>query len=159
MQVNLITAGGVIDYIVICITYLSFYRACKVQGLDRKTLPYTGWFQPYCGWIGLSWMVFIVTTYGYSSFKPWSVDNFFIYYTMVLLAPVLYIFWKVVKKTRIIPAHEVDLVWEAPVIDLYERSIIEEPVGFWTEMLQVVGLRKQVGKSRNEGAEDISTTS
>lgn len=38
--INLITAGGVIDYIVMCITYLCFYYACRAQGVDRKTLPY-----------------------------------------------------------------------------------------------------------------------
>ena len=80
IQVNLITAGGVIDYIVMCITYLCFWRAMKVQNFDRSKLPYVGWFQPYSAWIGLVWMVFIVFTYGYSSFKPWSLDNFWIYY-------------------------------------------------------------------------------
>jgi amino acid transporter len=38
--INLITAGGVIDYIVMSVTYLCFYYACQKQGLDRKTLPY-----------------------------------------------------------------------------------------------------------------------
>jgi len=38
--INLITAGGVIDYIVMSTTYLCFYYACKAQSLDRKTLPY-----------------------------------------------------------------------------------------------------------------------
>lgn len=45
--VNLITAGGVINYIVMTITYIFFYRALKAQGVDRNTLPYKGWFQPY----------------------------------------------------------------------------------------------------------------
>jgi hypothetical protein len=30
-------------------------------------------------------MVFIILFYGYSSFRPWSVQNFFIYYTMLIL--------------------------------------------------------------------------
>jgi amino acid permease len=29
---------GLIDYIVMAITYIRFYAACKAQGLDRKTL-------------------------------------------------------------------------------------------------------------------------
>jgi amino acid transporter len=45
--INLVTAGGVINYLVMCVTYVFFYRACKAQGLDRNTLPYKGWFQPY----------------------------------------------------------------------------------------------------------------
>ncbi|KAJ5700954.1 AAT family amino acid transporter [Penicillium malachiteum] len=38
---SLITAGALINYIVICITYLAFYRACKVQNLDRRSFPYS----------------------------------------------------------------------------------------------------------------------
>lgn len=38
--INLITAGGIIDYIVMSVTYICFFYACKAQGLDRKTLPY-----------------------------------------------------------------------------------------------------------------------
>lgn len=55
---------GLIDYIVMCITYIFFYRACKAQGLDRKTLPYTGWFQPYCAWIALVWLIVFTCIYG-----------------------------------------------------------------------------------------------
>lgn len=77
--VNLITAGGIINYIVMTITYIFFWRALKAQGIDRKLLPYCGWFQPYSAYIGLAWMIMIVTCYGYTSFAPWSVDNFFIY--------------------------------------------------------------------------------
>lgn len=45
--INLVTAGGVINYWVMSVTYIFFYRACKAQALDRNTLPYKGWFQPY----------------------------------------------------------------------------------------------------------------
>lgn len=83
--VNLITAGGIINYIVMTTTYIFFWRALKAQGVDRKLLPYCGWFQPWSAYIGLAWMIMIVTCYGYTSFAPWSVDNFFIYYTMLLL--------------------------------------------------------------------------
>jgi amino acid transporter len=43
----LVTAGGVINYLVMSVTYIFFFRACKAQGLDRNSLPYKGWFQPY----------------------------------------------------------------------------------------------------------------
>ena len=143
--ISLITAGGVIDYIVMCTTYLFFYRACKAQGLDRSKLPYYGRFQPWCGWIGLVWMILIVFTYGYSCFMPWSTTNFFFNYLMLILAPILYLGWKLIKKTKIVKASEADLVWERPLIDAYEATFIDEPVGFWTEMLQLVGLRKRKG--------------
>lgn len=141
--INLITAGGIIDYIVMSVTYLCFYRACKAQNVDRRAFPYYGRFQPYCGWIGLFGMTLVVLFYGYASFDPWSVSSFFSYYAMVIVAPILYIGWKIIKRTRIVPSSEVDLVWERPVIDAYESSFVSAPVGFWLEMLQILGLKRK----------------
>jgi yeast amino acid transporter len=138
--INLVTAGGVIDYIVMGVTYIFFYRACKAQGIDRKTFPYYGYFQPYSGYIGTAWMVVIVCCYGYSSFKPFSVGSFFSYYTMLLLAPLTFTGWKLVKRTKFVKAHEADLVWERPIVDAYEESFFTAPLGFWREMLQLVGI-------------------
>jgi amino acid transporter len=141
--VNLVTAGCVIDYVVICITFLFFYRACRVQGIDRRTLPYYGYFQPYSAWAGLVGTVFVVLFYGYSSFAPWSVATFFTYYTMVLVAIATFSSWKLFKRTKVVPAHEADLVWERPSIDAYEATFEEEPVvSFWVEVLQMVDFRK-----------------
>lgn len=138
-MVNLITAGGIINYIVITITYICFYRACKAQNFDRSQLPYVGRFQPYCGYIGLAWMTMVVVCYGYSSFRPWSVENFFIYYTMVILAPILFFGWKLVKRTHFRRPHEVDLVWEVDSIRAYEALETEPPVGLWTELMGLFG--------------------
>ncbi|KAI4604336.1 hypothetical protein KJ359_000471 [Pestalotiopsis sp. 9143b] len=143
--VNLITAAQIIDYIVICITYIFFYRACRAQGLDRKTLPYCGRFQPYSAWIGLVFMTAVVCTYGYSVFLPgkWVVKTFFTYYMMVLIAPVFYFGWKIYHRTSFVKPEEADLQWVAPVIDAYEASQEEEHVSFGTEILQIFGLRKK----------------
>lgn len=83
--INLVTAGGVINYISMTITFICFHRACVAQGIDRKTFPYCGWFQPYSAYIGLIWMVIIVTCYGYTSYAPWNTENWFIYYAMLIL--------------------------------------------------------------------------
>ena len=144
--VNIITAGGLINFIVMCGTYIAFYKACKVQGLDRKTLPYCGYFQPYGTWFALCFEICVVFVYGYSTFKPgnFTAETFLTYYTMVIVAPILFIFWKVFKKTKWLAPHEVDLVWDAPLIDAYEASFITPPVSFWTEMLQLIGLKRNV---------------
>jgi len=34
-------------------------------------------------------MIFIILFNGYSAFRPWSVENFFIYYTMLILGKYL----------------------------------------------------------------------
>lgn len=141
--VTLITAGGIIDYLVMSFTYLCFYRAVKAQGLDRKTFPYVGWGQPYCAIIAFVIQLLVVGGYGYMSFIPWDVQSFFRNYTMQILAPILFIFWKVVKRTRFIRPSEVDLVWQRPTIDAYEANLIDPPTGFWTEMLQMFRIKRK----------------
>ncbi|OQO13216.1 hypothetical protein B0A48_01444 [Cryoendolithus antarcticus] len=143
--INLVTAGGVINYIVMCVTYIFFWRAVKAQNIDRRTFPYKGWFQPYSAYIGLGWMLFIVFFYGYSSFRPWSVENFFIYYTMLILAPIFFFTWKLIKKTKIVTPMRADLTWERPTVDAYESTFLDPPVGFWTEIIQMVGIKRQKG--------------
>ncbi|KAJ4258853.1 hypothetical protein NW762_007940 [Fusarium torreyae] len=142
---NLITAAQIIDYIVICITYVFWYKACQVQGLDRSTLPYYARFQPYSAWISGVFLTGVVCTYGYTVLTPggWDVGTFFTYYTMLLAAPILYFGWKFTKKTKIIKPHEADLVWERPLIDAYEASYDEQDVGFFREILQMTGIGKK----------------
>ena len=140
--IALITGGGLISFIIMSITYINYHKACVAQNIDRKTRPYYGYFQPYGAWIALGAQVVILFTYGYLSFRPWNVESFFQSYAMHIVAVVLFVGWKVVKKTRYIKPHEVDLVWERPQVDAYENSLTGKPVGFWTEMLQLVGYRR-----------------
>ncbi|KAE8380497.1 amino acid permease/ SLC12A domain-containing protein [Aspergillus bertholletiae] len=143
--VSLVTGGGLINYFVMSITFINYYRACKAQGVDRKKMPYYGYLQPYGAYLALSVHSLVLIFYGYSSFTPWSVSSFFSNYTMQLVAPCLFIFWKVFKKTRYVQPHEVDLVWERPAIDAYENSITTPPVGFWSEMIGLIG----IGRKKN----------
>jgi amino acid transporter len=99
--INLVTAGGVINYLVMSVTYIFFYRACKAQGLDRNSLPYKGWFQPYSAYLGAAWMTMIVFCYGYTSFAPFSVSNFFIFYTLLLVGKSLFL--TLYERTTLIP--------------------------------------------------------
>lgn len=142
--ISLITAGALIDYLVICITYIWFYRACRVQGLDRKTLPYCGYLQPFCAWVGIVAMSLVLLFYGYTAFAPWSVTLFFQNYTMQLVAPSLYVGWKLIKKTKVLKPEEVDLVWERPIIDAYEDGCNVPIVGFWNEIAQLFGFRRHL---------------
>ncbi|KAE8356044.1 amino acid transporter [Aspergillus coremiiformis] len=141
--VNIITGGGLINFLIMSITFIHYYKACQAQGVDRRTRPYYGYFQPYGAYIGVVTHSLVLIFYGYSSFTPWSVATFFTNYTMQLLAPCLFIFWKVMKRTHYVRPHEVDLVWERPAIDAYESSITTPPVGFWTELGRLVGIRRR----------------
>jgi len=76
--VSLITASQLINYAVMCYTFLCFYKACQVQGLDRNTLPYKGFFQPYAAYLGLVGTFVMAFVGGYTVFLPgkWDIPNF-----------------------------------------------------------------------------------
>ncbi|TGO91511.1 hypothetical protein BPOR_0025g00050 [Botrytis porri] len=112
---NLTEASQIIDYICMCTIYILFYRALKVQGIDRSTLPYVGW----------------------------DTGTFFSYYTMVFVCPVLYGGWKIVKKTKVIKPEDADLVWERPIIDAYEANMAEKHISFWQEVKIMMGFGKK----------------
>ncbi|KAK9769595.1 hypothetical protein SCAR479_13714 [Seiridium cardinale] len=150
---NLTEAAQIIDYIVMTVTYIFFYRALKAQGIDRKTLPYVGWWQPWSAYIGTVGMTITVAIYGYTTFLPgwWDVGTFFSYYTMVFVAILTYLGWKIIKRTKIVSAAEADLVWEKPIIDAYEDSITDPPTKFREELLIMLGVKK---RRHNIGYED-----
>lgn len=76
--VNLVTASQLIDYSVICFTYIRFHAALRVQGISRDSLPYKSWGQPYTAWVGLCACFVMSFVSGYSVFLPgnWSVTTF-----------------------------------------------------------------------------------
>ena len=61
---------------------------------------------------------------------------------MQLVIPPLFVFWKLLKRTKLVLPHEADLVWERPIIDAYEETFLGPPVGFWREIGQIIGFRK-----------------
>lgn len=132
------TAGVLIVYLVMCITYIQSYRACQAQDIDRSSFPYVGYFQPYCAYLGVVVMLLVVLFYGYKAFDLWNVETFFQNYTMQIVAPVLCLGWKLVKLTRAFRPQEIDLVWERPFVDAYESQFMDPAPGFWRETLQSV---------------------
>ncbi|KAE8373895.1 amino acid permease/ SLC12A domain-containing protein [Aspergillus bertholletiae] len=137
--INILSGAAVINFIVMSATYIFFYRACKHQRVDRSTLPYKGWFQPWAGYISLIWMTVIAVCNGYSSFMPWSLTEFFTHYTMILLAILTFFGWKIAKGTTLLPSEVADLRWESAEIIAYEEAANDPPVGFWTETFQFLG--------------------
>lgn len=42
--------AGLSSWFAISVTYLRFRQGLKVQGIDRKSLPYQSPFQPFAAW-------------------------------------------------------------------------------------------------------------
>ncbi|KAI1264355.1 histidine permease [Xylariaceae sp. FL1019] len=152
-----VTEGAtMITYIIMSLTYIFFHRALKAQGIDRNTLPYKGYLQPYSAYVTFVYMILIEGIFGYVVFKPgqWDLEGFFAPYTMAFVAILLYFGYKLWHRTKFISPLEADLVWDKPQIDAYEASFTEPPTRFRDEMwAYLTGKNK---KKENHMGEDIS---
>ncbi|KAL6718024.1 general amino acid permease agp2 [Lecanora helva] len=122
--VNLITASQLINFSVMCFTYIRFTKACAAQGLSRDSLPYKGRWQPYLAYYALTACFVMTFVGGYPVFLPgmWSIETFLFSYTMIGVFPVLFIGWKLLKKTKWIKPEEADLLKDVEEIDEYTRN-------------------------------------
>ncbi|EHY55765.1 general amino acid permease agp2 [Exophiala dermatitidis] len=124
--VNLVTASQLINFAVMSFTYIKFKRALDVQRVDRNTLPYKSWWQPFSAYyalVGCSVMAFVG---GYPVFLPgnWDVPTFLFSYTSVAVFPILFVGWKLYKKTKWLKPEEVDLRKDLDDIEEYERTYV-----------------------------------
>ncbi|ODV62888.1 uncharacterized protein ASCRUDRAFT_74344 [Ascoidea rubescens DSM 1968] len=122
--VNLITTSQLINYCVSCTTYIFFFKAMKVQGIDRRTLPYRGYFQPYTAMFGLTCAFIMVFLSGYTVFLPgwWNVETFLFSYIMIFIDISIFIGWKLLKRTKWKKSEEVDLTTGLDEIEEYEKE-------------------------------------
>lgn len=77
--VSLVTASQLINFSVMCFTYIRFYKALQAQGISRDSLPYKGPLpQPFAAWYGLVGCFIMTFVGGYTVFLPgnWSVPDF-----------------------------------------------------------------------------------
>ncbi|KAF8621516.1 hypothetical protein AX15_007745 [Amanita polypyramis BW_CC] len=124
--VNLVTASQLMNYAIISFTYLRFYNALKVQGISRDSLPYKTRWQPFCGYYALFGTVVMTLVGGYIVFFPgrWDIATFFFSYTMVGVVPLLFIFWKVFRKTQWRKPEDITFFdSERLRVDEYEQSM------------------------------------
>jgi yeast amino acid transporter len=66
---------------------------------------------------------------GYTVFidDNWDIPTFLFSYTMIGVFPVLFVGWKVLKKTRWLKPGEVDLRKDVEEIEAYTREFVAEP--------------------------------
>ena len=98
-----------------------------MQGLDRNTLHYKAWWSPFTAYYALTATTIMTFVGGYTVFLPgfWDIPTFFFSYTMVGVFPLLFVGWKVLKKTKWRKPHEVELrPKELAEVDEYERNYV-----------------------------------
>lgn len=127
--VNLVTASQLINFCVLCVTYIRFYKALEAQGISRDTLPYKGWGQPYVAWFGLVCPFVMMFLAGYPVFTKgnWDTPTFLFSYIMIPLCVVLFIAWKLIKRTKVIKPENVDLRTGMKEVDDHIDAFVEPP--------------------------------
>ncbi|KAJ3906856.1 general amino acid permease AGP2 [Lentinula edodes] len=129
--VNLVTASQLLNYAIICFTYLRFYKALKVQGISRDALPHKSFWQPFCAYYGFTGTIVMAFVGGYTVFLPgrWDVPSFFFSYTMIGVLPVLFVYWKIYRQTKWRKLEDITFLDnERLLVDRYEEECVgEEP--------------------------------
>ncbi|EPE05992.1 proline-specific permease [Ophiostoma piceae UAMH 11346] len=137
---NLTTIASLFTWCSICVCYLRFYAALKAHGIDRNTLVFKSRFQPYLAWISLFYFSIIILFNGFDVFVHghWDVSSFITAYVGIPIFFGLYLFWKLVKGTKIRSSLEADLFTGKAELDADDvnwpeqkpRNVFER-VWFW----------------------------
>ncbi|KAF3931684.1 hypothetical protein ABW19_dt0201870 [Dactylella cylindrospora] len=116
---NIVTIASLFTWCTICIASIRFNNALKAQGVDRSTLPFRAFGQPYTAWAGLVFFAIIILFNGFAVFTNgnWNVEDFIIAYIGIPIFFGLFFFWKLVKRTKWKRSTEVDLFTGKAAID------------------------------------------
>ncbi|CDR45493.1 RHTO0S11e00804g1_1 [Rhodotorula toruloides] len=128
---NLSTVAGLIAWATLCFAYIRFYRACKVQGVDRSSFPWKGRWQPFTAWYGFVGSVIITLVSGFSVFLKgnWNANDFIASYIGIPIFIVPILLWKLFKGTRFVRARDMDL-WSGR-LDSSKLPVPREPRNVW----------------------------
>ncbi|KAL4988653.1 cytochrome P450 [Aspergillus falconensis] len=105
------SSAKVMDYLVVLITANQLLN--HFSEISRDTLPYKGKFQPYTSYIAVGSTAILTLLLGFDLFvdmpNNWDITYFVLDYAMLVFYGVLFVAWKVGKRTRWLQAGQVDL--------------------------------------------------
>ncbi|KAK7058790.1 hypothetical protein VNI00_001414 [Paramarasmius palmivorus] len=109
---NMTSVAGLMTWFGISVTYIRFYAGVKAQGIDRSKLPFASRLQPFAAWYSAFMCLLICTLSGWKVFlkDSWATDTFVTNYLPLALFPILFLFCKFWKKTKMVRAKEMDFV-------------------------------------------------
>lgn len=110
-MVNIAGSATYIAWACIGIIHIRFRQAWTAQGNTLSSLPFRALFYPYGTIFVIFLNTFLVFIAGYADFvRGFHAVDFVVNYVVVALFALLYVGWKIVKKTNIVPLLEVDLL-------------------------------------------------
>jgi len=114
----------------ICFAHIRFRRAWKVQGFSVDDLPFKAAGGVYGSWFGLLLNILCLIAQFYIALFPIGASpNAKAFFEAYLAAPIVlafYVGWKLLKNTRYVRSHEVDLVSGRRLMNLAELKVQEK---------------------------------
>ncbi|KAF2860394.1 hypothetical protein K470DRAFT_282108 [Piedraia hortae CBS 480.64] len=134
--VNLVSIFGLLTWISILVTHIHFVKARRVQGVTDKACRYVSPFGRIGSIIALAFCCVIALTKNYDVFVgKFDYKNFITGYLGIPLYLIMIFGWKIVKRTKGVPAAQVDLFSGTQKFDdeeiMWKEREAAEPKRHW----------------------------
>lgn len=114
---SIVGVSNQLSWIAIGITSIRFRSALALQG-KTHLLPFKNWTYPVGPYLCVILNCFLVLVQGWTCFSPtFSGVDFVSYYIELPIMLVMYIAWKLIKRTKIVSLAEMDLETDVYVAD------------------------------------------
>ncbi|KPV76808.1 uncharacterized protein RHOBADRAFT_48082 [Rhodotorula graminis WP1] len=138
--VNMTSISGLLVWLGILITYVRFHRGAKLQGIERRALPYFAPCQPYLTYYGILMIVVILFFSKFTVFidGQWDTADFVTTYLPIILCPICYV-GVYVYKWALRPLAELDFVSGSRTVeDELDEGGNGKPKSRWARAMDVV---------------------
>ncbi|OCH87654.1 amino acid permease [Obba rivulosa] len=124
---NMTAISGLLSWFGIAVTYIRFHKGLKVQGIDRKTLPFKAPLQPYAAWYAACMCFLVCFLSGWNVFlkDSWDTATFVTNYLPLMLFPVIYITVRLWRRTSWMKPENMD--FRSGLQEVLDASYEEPP--------------------------------
>lgn len=126
--VNVVSLTGLLAWACILVIHIRFMQALKAQGIPRSSLAYKSPFQPYGTYFALTICVLVIFLKNFTVFlgHPFLYKTFITGYIVLPVFIIMFVGWKIYKRTHWIKSTEADLDTYRDVIDAEEEEFASE---------------------------------
>jgi AAT family amino acid transporter len=122
---NLVGVSNQLAWLAIGVTSIRFRGALKRQG-KTHLLPFKNWTYPWGPWISVVLNIVIILVQGWSSLSPFVAVDFVSYYIELPVMLVMYLGWKLLKRTKIVSYEKMDLETDVYVVSEEDLKEMEQ---------------------------------
>ncbi|KAJ5718502.1 amino-acid permease [Penicillium malachiteum] len=127
---NIVGVSNQLSWICIGLASLRFRGAIRAQGLEHL-LPFKNWTYPYGPILAIGLNIVLVLVQGWSCFSPhFKRVSFVSYYIEIPIMIVMFVGWKLIKRTRFVRTANMDLRtdrYDGGIDDEHTPEEVQEP--------------------------------